>query len=140
MIPGLAVFVTAAASGASVALFDHTDDETAIVGNDAGTFYQLMGTGYINVSSGGGLGTSILGQWLLSGSVSDYEARMTVLSGAFTDGPVGSWGDPAHMWRVDRSALGISRARGRLELRRVSDAAVVAAAIVDLTSRVISGA
>lgn len=139
MLPGLAGFIGAAVGG-GVQLIPYTDDETAVLGDSASTFYQLRSDGYINVSSGGGLGTAILGQWLLSGSGSDYEVRMTETSGAFSGGVVGVWTSPVDMWRVDRTTVGSSRAVGLMEIRRISDHVVLGSAVVDLKSTIVLSA
>lgn len=134
MMPGLSGFVAAVASGA-VSLADFTDVEVQHPPSDASTFYQLRSDGKINVSDG--TGSAILGDWLLSGAAADYEAKMTVESGAFSagSGPVGTWvNPPTEMWRLDRTSLGTSHVVAKLQLRRKADGVVLAEAAIDLTS------
>jgi hypothetical protein len=73
--------------GIVVDIDDHTISGTATGSAtyfiDAAGTARGIGTGLTN--------TTYSGEWLLVGSASDYEVRVTIVSGTLTSGTTGSW-------------------------------------------------
>lgn len=84
--------------------------------------------------------TTNLGAWLTAGSASDYAARATINSGTLTSGPTGTWDvlSTTRSWTKVNTNNSPSAPSVNLtiEIRRVSDSVVMAAATVILTATV----
>lgn len=76
--------------------------------------------------------------WLLAGSASDYEVRLTVNSGSLSTGSVGVWESlgTTRTWTLTRGSVGTSTADTTVEIRLTAGGAIVATANVIFTAEV----
>lgn len=78
-------------------------------------------------------------QWLGSGGVaSDYEVRMTTISGMLSAGTTGTWlaMTSNRFWEVEQSTTGSRTYQGTLEIRRASDSVVLDSCTITMESSV----
>lgn len=102
-------------AGGGVALTSAALNES--VNGSAGlAYYTLADTGLIAYGVGSGLAT--LFPWLFGGLPSQYETRMDVISGAFSQGSINTWvaGAP-QSWAVIREIDGVSTVSAMLRIR-----------------------
>jgi hypothetical protein len=79
------------------------------------------------------------GTWLKgTGTGSDYEARLTVVSGTFTTGTTGSWVSlgTSRQWILAQISVGSSSAAGTLEIRDPSSGVVFTSCNLTLNAEV----
>lgn len=78
-----------------------------------------------------------IGNWVTpTSAAAGYECRMTVTSGTFSVGTVGSWLalTSTRTWAKTQSIVGVGQVVGTIEIRDAATLAVVATATVDLTA------
>lgn len=104
--------------------------------------YQLGNDG--NVSATQGSNTLIdVGDWITpQTNMANYEARVDMTSGSLSSGTTGAWQSLAtsRVWVLNRSAIagdGTSTAQGTVQIRRASDAVVLATATITWTATII---
>lgn len=107
----------------------------ALTPADATATYRLTNTGLEQATS------RTDSTWLLSGSASDFDVRMTVTSGTLTSGTVGSWVNLAatQEWTLVRglNIPGVLTAEATVELRPAGGGATVDSAVVTFEAEVI---
>lgn len=131
-------------SGTSVALTDHTVTGTGTASVDiASATFRLKLDGTAEMVETDGLGgsttTPISGEWLLSGSASDYQARMTTVSGTLSSGTAGSWLalSSTRDWVKSRlNPAGSVSYVGTLEISLIADSIPIVSATITLTANV----
>ena len=77
------------------------------------------------------------GTWLRgTGTGADYEARVTVTSGAFTSGTVGSWVSLGvnQAWEVEETGVGVVTAEGTVEIRDAVSGVIFTSCNLTLTA------
>lgn len=78
--------------------------------------------------------------WLTEGANSDFESRMTTVSGSLTSGTAATWEalSTTRTWSRNRTSdvAGTTTYVGTLEIRRVSDSVVVASCTITLNATV----
>lgn len=76
------------------------------------------------------------GTWLKgTGTGSNYEARVTVITGAFTTGTVGSWISLGtnRLWTLDLATSGIDSVASTVEIRDAVSGVIFTSCALDLT-------
>jgi hypothetical protein len=78
--------------------------------------------------------------WLLSGTASQYEIRMTTTSGTFSSGTTGSWLSlgTTRTWTRQRTSVGISTVTATVEIRDATSLVVLDTATITITAEVIA--
>ena len=113
ILPGIgasgvgAVVASGGGSGGGVGSVSITNQ--SIIEGGAGvrtSTYRLNTTGAVQQDKSGAVAT--LETWLLSGAAADYDARVTIISGTFFSGTVGSWLNLAvtRDWTIKRTLGG----------------------------------
>lgn len=118
------------ASGPQVSITDHyIFDDGASAGGTGLARLWLFNDGTAGYETNWGEPTdgSYSGEWMLTGSVGDYEARATVTSGSLSSGTSGSWLalSTSQSWTRIRALNGVSTCIFTLEIRRTSDNTVL---------------
>ena len=85
-------------------------------------------------SSGNTLNVS--GTWAIGGGSSDYQFRLTVISGIFSGSATGTWLGPSvsPSWSITQTVVGDKIAEGTLEIRNNATGQVLASSILTLTA------
>ena len=124
------------AGAAQVSITNQTFGDAVAEPSDAFCRYRLNLDGSVEKYSGGGYST--LETWLLSGVNSDYESRVTVNSGSLTSGTTGTWQvlSGSREWVLNRTFPGTVVVNFTIEIRRVSDSAVLDTAVIEMTAEV----
>lgn len=118
-----------------------------VFASNTGSSGPLSATATFTLNSSGALvlspGGTISGEWLLFGSASSYDVRVTMASGTNWAGPaLSTWLDLAttRSWSLTatRTPVGVTTVTGTatVEIRRKSDSVVIATATVTLTAEV----
>lgn len=99
--------------------------------------YRLNLSGAAERSNAAGTYSTISGEWLLTGSASDYDCRFTPTSGTLTSGPTG-WNNLAtsREFKVTQTVVGDKTCIGTIEIRDASTLVVLATATIELTATV----
>lgn len=100
---------------------------------------------YSLLSTGGGIHTNSIGDdteftWLVSGSASSFQVRVTVLSGTTPGGDgAGSWLSlsTSRAWSLFQSGEGVKSATMLVEIRLISTLVVVGSATVEMRATVV---
>lgn len=122
--------------GASAVVVDLQDaSQSAMnVGATATAELRFGATHVQGRSNGGSLGNKY--QWLLAGSRASYDVRWTIVTGAPTTGPTGTWTNLASdvIWTLVRSVNGSVSCTGTIEIRPAGGGATIDSATFTLTA------
>lgn len=125
------------ATSGAVAISNQDIHDTTI-GPTAEAQYTLALSGAASSVTSGGGSVPISGEWLTSGSSSDFEVRATIVSGSVTSGTIGSWENlgTTRTWTRDRGAIGISTVVLTIEIRNATSMVVLDTAEITLTAEI----
>lgn len=125
------------ASAESIAISNQTAVDRDLVGTAiAGYRLNSAGTAELTVLPTGAY-SALPGEWLVYGTNSDYEARMTYVSGdALTTTPGAGWFvlSTTRTWALNGAAGADHDSINLLEIRRASDGIVLASATIEFST------
>lgn len=126
---------TASTGSALVSIGDAFSSAIVIFPGTATAGYRLNSDGVAYIRNTSGSYTAISGQWMLSGTNSDYEARVTLISGRTPTGTIGSWVSlgSTQSWELSVSS-GFWASEFIVEIRLASSGAVLDTAAVTLNA------
>ena len=110
-------------------------------------YFSGTSTASFTISSSGvysGVGNISVpgGAWLLSGTNSDYDVRLTVIAGSFSGDVTGSWlnlGTTRSWYKSISSGSGSTSGIGTLEIRKTSTGVVQVSSSITITAESYSG-
>jgi hypothetical protein len=121
----------------AVTLNDHSVTATRTASGTASAQLSVLGTGIIREIRNGV--TTDLETWLTSGSASDYDFRMTMVSGtSFGGSALGTWLNAASTltWALSKgSPEGINTGTATLEIAPAGSASPIISATITITAR-----
>lgn len=113
--------------------------------NGASASFSLLSSGVADkdtsIYGGGSTNTPFAGEWLVTGSNSEFESRMTTVSGTCTGSATGSWlaNSSSLTWTRTRTlptGIGTTTYQGTLEIRRASDLTVLETQTITLNAEI----
>ncbi len=125
-------------SNVVISISNETISALSFAPDNATAAYRLNSNGQVESLVNGSPTT--LEQWCTPTSAAgNYEARVTVNSGALSSGTTGTWLalSTSRTWSVVRSGAGSSSCNFTVEIRRTGTTTVLDSAIIDLVAEVI---
>lgn len=131
------VVINSFLSSGTVSITDQTVSNSRADPLDTVAQYRLNSSGIAEKSNGLGAYSTIAGEWLVSGSAANFDARFTPTIGTLTSGPTG-WNNLAtsREFIVSQTVVGSKSCTGTLEIRNASTLAVLDTATIVLTAEV----